>query len=647
MSRLKDFEDNLQFLIDKSRKPLIWLETFDYSYVVDTLQNKLKEQMIVWDTALTNYFSLNYDLSNFHSGLGTFIPYFSEGKVDFSDYTDQDDEEEEVFDLEDKILYLKERLLIAKVRESMFEEMADETDDRLVAHLQKFVYDNNKRATKEKKTILLVSTYHFDVNGLEHICERIEMPLPDKQDIKKALCLEDNSINEQNYVNEFEFSSSFKLNFKENTNNLVDALNGMYLYDIKSLLKTIMSESKYGKISPFDYNYGFLTDRVKEGKKQIVKNSGLLEVIDIKEKNYHEHIADIDNLKVHLENEKTLIENYYFLQSNLPRPKGILLVGAPGCGKSESAKATASILGLPLYRLNIGDLLGHKYGQSENRFNEALRTADASAPCVLWIDEIEKAFAGAGNEQNNDDTLTHIIGRFLTWMQEHETLVYLVATANHLKQMRPELLRKGRWDDIYYLTYPSVIGRFEILKKSIQRYNLILLDDNNHILLDNNNHEIFSNEELSDTTKEKIKDLILSMDNWSGAEISSMVVELVKDIYRKNPNTIIDKIKLNDLISIVHSNSSSKKDKEIEEANKVKIEKEIRDMQINNLIVFDDKKKEEIEKLLKEKYENEKKESKQQYQYTRYDQEGYKPASKSVYENDIEKLFSHISKQNN
>lgn len=645
MSKLKDFENNLHFLIDKSRKPLIWLETFDYSYVVDTLQHKLGEDMMVWDTASTCINSLNDDMPEVHVGLGTFVSFFSEGKIDLSYFAEDTElEESNGGGDEDTIFYFNERVLIAKVRESMFEENADNTDDRLIAHLQDFVYKNNKEDKRKKKTILLVSTYHFDVNGLEHICERLEMPLPDKEDIRRALGLDYDSMSKHEKSDEFEFSTSFKLNIKENTDNLVDALNGMYLYDIKNLLKTIISESKYSKISPFDYNYGFLPDRVKEGKKQIVKNSGLLEVIDIKGKDYHEHVADIDNLRAHLENEKKLIENTYFLQSNLPRPKGILLVGAPGCGKSESAKATASILGLPLYRLNIGDLLGHKYGQSENRFNEALRTADASAPCVLWIDEIEKAFAGAGNEQDNDDTLTHIIGRFLTWMQEHETLVYLVATANHLSKMRPELLRKGRWDEIYYLTYPSIKGRFDILKKCFQRYGMKLQDEFDH--------EVFSDDKLPQKTKKDFVCLLKCMENWSGAEISAMVVGIAKDAYRGTPNSKIEIINLKDLtdrIRQLSTNDNSLKDG-VEKAIKAKVENDIRDMQIRNLTKLDEKTKEDIKSLLEEKYKKERVDSKQQYSYARYEQEGYKPASKSVIveeDESIEKMISIIFPQYN
>lgn len=632
MSKLKEFEASLKFLTCTAKKPLIWLETFDYNYVIDTLKKVVPNgggnSIAIWNISMKHVTDIEGEkLTSKPTTLGHFIPQYNRGEIDSPREGATNNELQNV------------DILVAKVTESMFKDDGDKLEERLVARLQEFVYNNNRiKDNKDKKTILIITSYHFEVNGLEHLCERLNMPLPDVDDIRYELCLNDNDSGmEKNGMEEekkeFKFSTSFKINLKENTNRLVDALNGMYLYDIKNLLKTIMSEAKYKKISPFDYNYGFLTDRVIEGKKQIVKNSGLLEVIEIKGKDYHVHVADIDNLRNHLIREKELIKNNYFLQSKLPRPKGILLVGAPGCGKSESAKAVSSILGLPLYRLNIGDLLGHKYGQSENRFNEALRTADASAPCVLWIDEIEKAFAGTGNDQNNDDTLIHIIGRFLTWMQEHETLVYLVATANHLSQMRPELLRKGRWDEIYYLTYPSIKGRYEILKKCFLRYDVILKDDNDNNLLCISRKD--RHVELSGINLVK---LLREMNGWSGAEICSIVVETIKDAFRNNTENGVSSIGLEDLKKKIELRLADKEttDEEHESKERLqdaidsKINGEIREMQIKCCKKFELSQINDIKELLKEKYQNESNDMKLQYSYARYELEGYKPASNTV-----------------
>lgn len=585
ISKLEEFKNDLYFLVEKARKPLIWLESFDFNYIIELLRGFLGEKantISLWERATGNLINIRGDVVvNKQCPLTEYILH------------------PEIFN----------RLLIAKVSEMIFE--ADK-NDRLSASLQNFVDENNKKNYDEKKTILIITPYHFEVKGLEHMCERLEMPRPDKQDILREL-FERMDIDGHR---EIEFCESFKLNGETNQEKLVDALRGMYLYDIKNLLKTIQFESYFGKIAPFDFNYGKLDERVKRGKKQIVKNSGLLEVIEV-EKEYYENIADIDNLIEHLNTEKKLIQNQRFLSSKLPKPKGILLVGAPGCGKSESAKAAASILELPLYRLNIGDLMGHKYGQSENRFNEALRTADGSAPCVLWIDEIEKAFAGAGSGDENNDVLIHILGRFLTWMQEHETLVYLVATANDLSKMRPELLRKGRWDEIFYISYPSEEGRENILRKCLQRYNLKIVDDGKNI------------------NAEQIKKIILSFDGMSGAEISSKLIEAAKESFKSDGESSTMQGYSNNEVSIEYRSligddskealSSKEATSPSKEEIKQLVDKEIRELEIKKGGRLENS--DYVRGLLLQKYSDEGNDAKLQFSTARYRRDGYKSAS--------------------
>ena len=644
MTKLEEFKKDLTFLLVTARKPLVWLESFDYAYIIKTLKevfyiNKDVEEkdIAIWNIATCLITDINGNKMSFVDNkvektqiiknnseqqtertaknaakLGKRVAMFrSMPNKDKNNSSLENHEKEK--EMKNPLTNIK--LLVAKVSEELFEDK----DDRLVARLQDFVVANNDISIVNKKTILLISTYHFDVKGLEHICERLELPMPDKDDIRQELHL--NDIDEDD-KKEILFSKSFKIDSLKNSDMLVDALHGMYLYDIVNLLKTIQIESKFGKIAPFDYNYGKLDERVKQGKRQIVKNSGLLEVIEIKDKNYHEHIADIDNLRDHLRKENELLHSQRFLQSNLPRPRGILLVGAPGCGKSESAKATASILDFPLYRMNIGDLMGHKYGQSENRFNEALRTADGSAPCVLWIDEIEKAFAGAGNGDDNNDVLTHIIGRFLTWMQEHQTIVYLVATANDLSQMRPELLRKGRWDEIFYLSYPGSIGRLSILKKCFQRYGLKLVDNGEEDLLDFNDNKV--NEVIH---KDCYKTFLTETKYMSGSDIASIVTEIAKDTYRENNE--IKNVKIIKLDAKIHEHQQVKnaEKEEIEKNISQEVENELQELEIRRGSKIEDK--DYFRRLLKEKFRNEANESRRQYSPVKYTLDGYKPASKN------------------
>src|SRR3954464_14055214 len=144
--------------------------------------------------------------------------------------------------------------------------------------------------------------------------------------------------------------------------------------------------------------------------------------------------------------------------SALRPPKGVLLVGVPGCGKSLSAKAVAAEWRLPLYRLDLAAILGQYVGQSEGRLREALDTADRMAPCVLWIDEIEKGLAG-----QNDSTGVgrRLVGQFLFWLQESRSRAFVVATSNDVRALPPELLRKGRFDELFFVDLPDTEDRKE------------------------------------------------------------------------------------------------------------------------------------------------------------------------------------------
>ncbi len=146
--------------------------------------------------------------------------------------------------------------------------------------------------------------------------------------------------------------------------------------------------------------------------------------------------------------------------SHLDAPKGILLLGIQGCGKSLAAKATAGIFGVPLLRLDFGAIYDKYHGETERKLRESLKTADVMAPCVLWIDEIEKGIAGRGGETG---TSQRVLGTFLTWMAERKSQVFVVATANDISTLPPELVRKGRFDEIFFVDLPAPTVRASIL----------------------------------------------------------------------------------------------------------------------------------------------------------------------------------------
>jgi len=146
--------------------------------------------------------------------------------------------------------------------------------------------------------------------------------------------------------------------------------------------------------------------------------------------------------------------------AHLDPPKGILLLGIQGCGKSLAAKATAAIFGVPLLRLDFGAIYDKYHGETERKLRESLKTADVMSPCVLWIDEIEKGIAGRGGETG---TTQRVLGTFLTWMAEKKSHVFIVATANDISALPPELVRKGRFDEIFFVDLPTAEIRASIL----------------------------------------------------------------------------------------------------------------------------------------------------------------------------------------
>lgn len=196
-------------------------------------------------------------------------------------------------------------------------------------------------------------------------------------------------------------------------------------------------------------------------KKRELSRSGLLELVDSKID--IGQIGGLERLKGWLRNKKHIIDDLTKAQSlGISAPKGVLLAGMPGCGKSMSAKAASSLFNVPLFRLDIGSLMGKFVGESEANMKAALKVAEKASPCVLWIDELEKAFSGINGTGGSTEITTRLFGYFLTWMQEKPGAVFVVATANDITNIPPELLRRGRFDEIFYVNLPSERERKQI-----------------------------------------------------------------------------------------------------------------------------------------------------------------------------------------
>ena len=237
-------------------------------------------------------------------------------------------------------------------------------------------------------------------------------------------------------------------------------------------------------------------DEIIEEKRQAIQKSGLLEYYPAVEK--FDKVGGLDGLKSWLRQRKDSFWGVNTERSyKLPIPKGILLIGIPGCGKSLSAKAVAAEWRVPLVRLDVGRLYNSMLGKTEENFRNAIKVVEQLAPVILWVDEVEKGFpqsTGSGDS----GVSTRVLGFFLNWMQEKETPVFVVATANNIEAMPPELTRKGRFDEIFYVGLPAPKEREEIFAIHLKRWGLIL-----------------------DT--EEIKRLAEKAENFTGAEIEQVV----------------------------------------------------------------------------------------------------------------------------
>lgn len=228
-------------------------------------------------------------------------------------------------------------------------------------------------------------------------------------------------------------------------------------------------------LTEFEAETAFALSLVKEGrfspkviaeaKSQMIRKSGLMEFWQPADIN---SVGGLENLKSYIRNRARAFKPE---NGNLPKPKGVLLVGVPGTGKSLSCKATATILGWPLIRLDIGTLKNSLVGESERRMRQATGVIDAFGEAVILLDEVEKMFAGTQSSgQTDSGTTASMFGHFLTWLSETTTPILVMATANNIAQLPPEFLRAGRFDSIWFVDLPTGKEREQIIEIMNQRY---------------------------------------------------------------------------------------------------------------------------------------------------------------------------------
>lgn len=289
-------------------------------------------------------------------------------------------------------------------------------------------------------------------------------------------------------------------------NELVRSAQGLSLERIRRVLTLCIAS--HGRIEPED------VELILEEKRQSIRQTQILDFYPATEQ--ISDIGGLDNLKDWL-----LRRGGAFSEKarayGLPHPRGLLLVGIQGTGKSLTAKAISHHWHLPLLRLDVGRLFGGLVGESESRTRQMVSLAEALAPCVLWIDEIDKAFAGVEGK-GDGGTTSRVFGTFITWLAEKKSPVFVVATANNIKALPPEMLRKGRFDEIFFVGLPSQGEREAIFNVHLSRlrpHNLKTYD---------------------------IKRLAYETPDFSGAEIEQTLIEAMHIGFSQNRDFTTDDI---------------------------------------------------------------------------------------------------------
>lgn len=344
----------------------------------------------------------------------------------------------------------------------------------------------------QPKNIVLIAPRLAIAEDLSEVITVLEFPLPNALEIK---------IEVERLLSATGQTLAVKV-----LDELVRSCQGLSMERIRRVLARAIAT--HGELQPED------VELVLEEKRQTIRQTQILEFYSTAEK--ISDIGGLDNLKDWLLRRGNAFSERA-RQYGLPHPRGLLLVGIQGTGKSLTAKAIAHHWHLPLLRLDVGRLFGGLVGESESRTRQMIQVAEALAPCILWIDEIDKAFSGLGSK-GDAGTTNRVFGSLVTWLAEKKSPVFVVATANDIQALPPEMLRKGRFDEIFFVGLPTQEERQAIFLVHLSR-------------LRSHNLKSYDLERLGYETPD-----------FSGAEIEQTLIEAMHIGYSQNRDFTTDDI---------------------------------------------------------------------------------------------------------
>ena len=476
----------------RARRPIIWINSGDYKEIDTIVKEATKDYK---DKAIYEYRAL--------------------GAVDFENKV----KEENITDLYSFLdtLYsegIKRNvfLLIKNAEEEM-------KDAKNIAYIKK-IAETRYSTPDYNFTIIVITETETVPKELEKFTSILDIPNMSKDEIEK-------------YILNFSKDNNIKVDEKD-IGEVAISLKGLTKLEIDHVLNMIIESKNNISISGREII-------IKE-KGQIIKKSSILEIIDFKEK--IEDIGGLEGLKEWLKSKAQVFRRLDEAKKfGVDTPKGVLLVGMPGCGKSLAAKASARLFNVPLLRLDIGRLLGKYVGESEHNMRVALKTAESISPCILWIDEIEKAFAGINQDGGASDITKRLFGQFLTWLQEKENTVFVVATANDITAFPPEFLRKGRFDEVFFIDFPNEEERERIFEIHLEKRGKLTDDIDINKLAKQT--EGYCGADIEEVVKNAVENIfILETENEEEKEITTQdLLESAKNIDSLT-NILADKIEV-------------------------------------------------------------------------------------------------------
>lgn len=477
MNTHSEFFHDLEKMLE-ARYPILYIETYEYDRVYRNLKSTADRgnyRLYAWN--LVDHLRLLSNQDDKYSKVGESI----------------DDPEAILQEISNQMNTPANEIFV-------LEDFHEHIEDPIVKiWLRKFGED--MKYAKGKKHIVLLTPVRQLPKEIEKYITVLDLPLPDRTGLGKAL----NSV-----AADANHDLAPKIR-----NQLIDAALGMTELEADLAYCLAWAKTKF-KAEAQDVVIG--------EKEQIIKKSGILEFF--RQNEDLGNIGGLSQLKSWLD-KRGMAFSPAARSFQLSEPKGIMLLGIPGCGKSLTAKAIASRWNMPLLRLDIGKVFEGLVGSSESNIRLAIKTAEAVAPCILWIDEIEKGLAGTGNSGQTDSGVTaRVFSTLLTWMQEKNKPVFVVATANGIEHLPPELLRKGRFDGIFFVDLPTRKERSDIFKIHLQKRK--------------QNPERFALDKLAEKSL-----------GFNGAEIEEVINDALFSAFEENPKS--PELKMIHLLNAVKS----------------------------------------------------------------------------------------------